>query len=319
MPLPVINFDPLVQSPSVRGITWSLKRTEQWKTIRQQAPTGRVVKVPQYNNPLYDWELKWNYVNNGWPGGIQQQQTLNGLYTDFQVLRSLYFQAKGSGNEFLYQPIDSVISNQVLAAPDANGNTEVVKTVGGYQIPFSALALTITNIQVLNNVLIITVSTSLSTLAANMCVQFSGVGTATFLNGVTIQVSSINSGSLTFEAPFTHANYAATADTGTATVVANVQPTYESVQSLLGASLSSLYVDGVLQSGTAYTLATPGVVAPYDGFVIEWTTAPAATSTITANFSYYYQSEFEDSLEYENFLPYLWKVASLKFQQVRLP
>lgn len=318
MSLPIINFDPIIQAPSVRGITWSLKRTEQWKNLRQQSSTGRAVKIPQYNNPLYQWELKWNYVNNGWPGAIQPTQLSNTPFTDFQVLRSLYFQAKGAGNEFYYQTPDSVVTGQPIAAPDTNNNSEVVRTVGGYPIPFSALGLTITNVAIQNNVLTITVS-SITGLAAGMGLQFSSVGTATFLNGQTVQVTSIKSN--TFSAPYTHANYASTADTGTATVISNMQPVYESVQVLAGGALTSIYVNGVAAGN--YTLSSPSTVAPYDGYVIMWNTTggsiPGATDSIIANYTYYFQCEFvEDSLEYENFLAYLWKVGSLKFQQVRL-
>lgn len=324
MPLPIINFDPLLTSPAVRGITWSLKKTEQWKTIRQEA-NRRVVKVPQYNNPLYQWELKWNYINDNANWSIQPTQSSNAPFSDFQVLRSLYFTAKGQGNEFLYQPQNNVITNQLIGQPDANGNSEVVLTVGGYNANFSSTTLSITNVALTTNVLTITVS-SLDALTAGMTVKFGTLGTATFLNGQTVTVTSVNAGALSFTAFFSHANYVSAADTGTLTVQTTMVPVYESVQSLLGASLTSLSVNGTAVGvSTDYVLAGPSTVSPYDGYVIQWNyggtpgAKPPAGSQILAAYTYFYQSEFvDDSLEYENFIPFMWKVGSLKFQQVGL-
>lgn len=318
MPLPIISFDPILAN-SVRGLAWSLKKTEQWKTIRQEA-NRRVVKLPQYNNPLFQWELKWGYVNDGWPGAIQPTQQSNVPYSDFKVLRSLYFQAKGQGNEFYFQPPDAIVAGQAIPAPDANNNSEVVHTYGGYPLPFTTFNLAVTNVVILNNVLTVTVS-SLSTLAVGMGILFAGIGTATFLNNQTVQVTSIKPGSVTFSAPFAHANYSSTPDTGTASVVSYMQPVNESVQVLAGGALTSIFVNGSAASN--YTLAAPSTVAPYDGYVIQWNSTggsiPVSTDSIIANYTYYYDCEFgEDSLEYENFMPYLWKVGALKFQQVGL-
>jgi hypothetical protein len=48
--------------------------------------------------------------------------------------------------------------------------------------------------------------------AVGQQISFSGVGTATFLNGQTVTLDSANGN--TFTAPFTNANYGPTADTG---------------------------------------------------------------------------------------------------------
>lgn len=330
MPLPIINFDPLLTAPSVRGIGWSLKLTENWKTLRQEA-NRRVVKLPQYNNPLYEWELKWNYVSDAPSFAIKPTQSQNAPFTDFEVLRSLYFFAKASGNEFLYQPINSAVTNQLIAPADANGNSEVVITVGGYQSGLAAATLSVTSVQVSNNILTCTIasgdSAKLAAMAPGMTVNFSTFVGASFLNGQQgIIVTAVNTGSNTFRAFFSHANYGPTSDSGTTTIADQMVPINESVQSLSVARIATLQVNGAFMSeGSDYSLSGPSTVAPYDGFVIVWSfgavlgATPPAGSLIQADFTRYYQCEFsDDSLEYENFLPFLWKVGSLKFKQVGL-
>jgi len=71
----------------------------------------------------------------------------------------------------------------------------------------------IKNVQLSSNTLTVTADNNFST---GSIVTFSGIKTATYLNG---QQVTIQSGTLTtFTATFTHANYASAADTGTATV-----------------------------------------------------------------------------------------------------
>lgn len=69
----------------------------------------------------------------------------------------------------------------------------------------------LTSVAVSTNVLTIQ---AVNTLVAGQQVTFSSVGTATFLNGVTVTVLSGGLSSTQFEANFTHANYGPTADTG---------------------------------------------------------------------------------------------------------
>ena len=59
--------------------------------------------------------------------------------------------------------------------------------------------------------------TAINNLVVGQTVTFSGVGTATFLNGVTVTVISSGLSSTQFEADFTHGSYGPTGDVGTVT------------------------------------------------------------------------------------------------------
>ncbi len=61
---------------------------------------------------------------------------------------------------------------------------------------------------------------------------------------------------------------------------------------------------------TAYTLTAPNIIV--------FAAAPANGAPISATFSYGFQCRFlNDDAEFENFMSGLWKIASLKFRQVR--
>jgi hypothetical protein len=81
----------------------------------------------------------------------------------------------------------------------------------------SSGSFAITSVSISGDVLTIEAD---NTLAAGTDVTFAGVGTAAFLNGVTVTVLSSGLSPTQFEANYTHANYGPTADTGTAIVVA---------------------------------------------------------------------------------------------------
>lgn len=85
----------------------------------------------------------------------------------------------------------------------------------------------LTAVQVATNVLEIT---AINNLVAGQTVTFSGVGTATFLNGLTLTVLSGGLSSSGFTASLTHGNYGPTSDVGNIQVngswTANVPPFY---------------------------------------------------------------------------------------------
>ena len=77
--------------------------------------------------------------------------------------------------------------------------------------------MTITSVAVDSNNVLTILTANTSTLAVGQSVTFSGVGTASFLNGQTVVVTAVTLNT-SFTAAFTHASYGPTADTGTASV-----------------------------------------------------------------------------------------------------
>ncbi len=75
-------------------------------------------------------------------------------------------------------------------------------------------------------------------------------------------------------------------------------------------TLSSVYLNGVAQGGSAYALTTPNT--------LTFGTAPASGATVSADFSYAFNCRFlDDQMDFEEFMSNLWKLESVKFRSVK--
>lgn len=48
--------------PLPRGLKWDIKKKSNWSTIIQRGYSGREVRSPLYANPIWDWEMSWDYL-----------------------------------------------------------------------------------------------------------------------------------------------------------------------------------------------------------------------------------------------------------------
>ncbi len=75
-------------------------------------------------------------------------------------------------------------------------------------------------------------------------------------------------------------------------------------------ALSNVYLNGVAQSGSSYSLAPPNT--------LTFTAAPESGVVVSADFSYAFQCRFvDDDMEFEEFMANLWKLESMKFRSVK--
>lgn len=134
---------------------------------------------------------------------------------------------------------------------DPNGNIEQI----------TACIIPVTNVAVAANVLTITSSATLTqVLTTGLDVEFTGIGTATFLNGQTVTITAV--GANTFSAGFNHANYSA-GDTGLGTVVSGGSPVSGSVQPTWATGLLATTNDGTAQwTNRGNPIENWGIVAP---------------------------------------------------------
>lgn len=73
---------------------------------------------------------------------------------------------------------------------------------------------------------------------------------------------------------------------------------------------ANVYVNGVAQSGSAYSILSPNICA--------FATAPAAGAVLSADCNYSFLCRFlDDDPEFEQVMIGLWQAKSLKFRQVR--
>jgi len=74
--------------------------------------------------------------------------------------------------------------------------------------------------------------------------------------------------------------------------------------------LENVYLGGVLQSSSTYSLTTPNTLV--------FNVAPGSDVLISADFTYAFQCRFlADQEDFEEFMSGLWQVKSLKFRSVR--
>jgi hypothetical protein len=300
----------------IRHSTWNYKETAKWNNSRQQAINGRAFVLRYWTNPLWDWEWTYGSVLFDDPSG--EFYGLNPFYpqpipaTDKQILQAFYNSMQG-GSQFAYQPADSL--------------------VGG--------TMTITGVYGNNNLFTIY---GANTASLGQIASISGLTGANFLNAQNLTVLACSPTWILVY--FVHANYAYTADSGTAfcgqplTVDANNNaelvhttgafptllsgapvgtPTQytlvtESVQLIDSATLVVKANGGAPPSST---LLPADTVAPYQGLVLQFSSAP--TAPVTAAFRYYYPARFsEDTQELSNFMALLWTCSSVQFSQDRL-
>lgn len=134
--------------PTIRGLAFPVKRIPTWDTLVQQGSSGREVRLSYWANPIWHWELKYNYLKDN-----QGDLIPGSLDTDLTTLQGFYLQAAGRLNSFLYDdvtpgmqpgtgPWDSV-NGQAIGTGDGTTTTfQLIRNTGGFteiiQAPYTA-------------------------------------------------------------------------------------------------------------------------------------------------------------------------------------
>lgn len=302
----------------VRSPQWNYKETPQFNNYRQRSVNGIIRTVKYWPNPMRIFEWRYGYIYDD-PSGQAYNLGLNKFYpvpipaTDFEVLNGFFCGMQGGGNQFLYQPPDYVIGQ----------------------------SLTITAIQGSGDLFTIFYSGTAAPIRSGLYAVFTAIGTATFLNGHSLEILYTGPGSITVF--FSHADYPKAADTGSLVIGqllaadANnsaelvhligayptipltgtppvTTPVTESVQVI---DASTLTVLANAAAAPSYTLEAADTIAGYPGIVLSFSSAP--TAPIVAGYNYYYICRFsEDTIDYENFMTMLNLCSKLSFEQDRI-
>ena len=114
----------LVFPNNIPGITWDNVRTPQWRTNVQQAISGKASAYSYQQYPLYEWQLKFEYLDNRPAASSDQLRALMGF---FNALRGRY-------DTFLYS---DPVYNSVTAEPfgTGDGTTTVFPLIATFQNP----------------------------------------------------------------------------------------------------------------------------------------------------------------------------------------
>ena len=117
--------------PTLPGQGWSVHKKPLFSTVVASHVSGREVRDPLYQNPIWQFELTFDGLGSdavSYPGvGAQSLQSLMGFY----------LQRQGQCGAFLYQdPTDSAVANQILATGDGATTTFTFsRSLGGFLEP----------------------------------------------------------------------------------------------------------------------------------------------------------------------------------------
>lgn len=117
MALAIIPISPPAVAQKVRGLAWPVHAEPTFNTILQESQSGRRLALPQWPQPLWKFTFQWSVIIND-PAKVQAGNT---PWTDYQILVDFFLSQLGKGNEFAYQPSDSVQTLTAQPSPDASG------------------------------------------------------------------------------------------------------------------------------------------------------------------------------------------------------
>ena len=118
----------------IRGLDANSTKTPSFSTIVQSSVAGYTLRVPEMQNPLWQFTLTYNYIKNkanDIPVGL--------TYTDLQTLMGFYLARQGQLDSFLYDdPTDDSVGPALLidASPNLQAQLQVVNDgAGNYYSP----------------------------------------------------------------------------------------------------------------------------------------------------------------------------------------
>lgn len=124
--------------PTIRGLAFPVKRTPEFQNLKQQASSGREVRLTYWQDPLWHFELSYNYVKDN-PNDLIQGYT----DTDLVTIQGFYLQMQGGFQSFLYDDVDpgvepgtgqwDSVAGQGIATGDGVTTTfQLIRTTGGF-------------------------------------------------------------------------------------------------------------------------------------------------------------------------------------------
>jgi uncharacterized protein (TIGR02217 family) len=134
--------------PTIRGLGFPVKRTPTFETLVQEASNNREVRLAYTLDPIWKWELKYNYIKDN-PADLMPAQTS----TDLQIIQGFYLQMGGRFQTFLYDDVTPGVAagagewDSVTLQPIASGDGvttifPLIRTTGGFveiiQAPYTS-------------------------------------------------------------------------------------------------------------------------------------------------------------------------------------
>lgn len=120
--------------PKIRGLGWDVKKVPTFSTDIQQSLAGREVRIQNFQNPIWEFTLTYEYLLNDPRTRDENSQT------PLEALEGFFLARGGQFDDFLLNESDltqriedSVYSAQPIGTGDGvNKNFQLVRNVGGF-------------------------------------------------------------------------------------------------------------------------------------------------------------------------------------------
>ena len=120
--------------PKVRGLGWSITKNPTFSTEIQSSLAGREVRVQNFQNPIWEFTLAYEYLLNDPRSRDENEQTPLETLVGFFLARGGQFDDFLLNESDLTQRLeDSVFSGQPIGTGDGvTTNFQLVRNVGGF-------------------------------------------------------------------------------------------------------------------------------------------------------------------------------------------
>lgn len=120
--------------PKIRGLSWSIVKTPTFSTEIQESLTGREVRVQNFQNPIWEFTLTYEYLLNDPRSRDENEQT------PLETLVGFYLARGGQFDDFLLNESDltgrledSDYTGQPIGVGDGiNKSFQLVRNIGGF-------------------------------------------------------------------------------------------------------------------------------------------------------------------------------------------
>jgi uncharacterized protein (TIGR02217 family) len=120
--------------PKIRGLAWSIIKTPTFSTEIQESLAGREVRVQNFQNPIWEFTLTYEYLLNDPKFRDENEQT------PLEALVGFFLARGGQFDDFLLNESDltgrledSVYTGQPIGIGDGTTRTfQIVRNIGGF-------------------------------------------------------------------------------------------------------------------------------------------------------------------------------------------
>ena len=120
--------------PKIRGLGWTIAKTPTFSTEIQESLAGREVRIQNFQNPVWEFTLTYDYLLNDPRARDENEQT------PLEALVGFYLARGGQFDDFLLNESDltgrledSVYSGQPIGTGDGTTRTfQIVRNIGGF-------------------------------------------------------------------------------------------------------------------------------------------------------------------------------------------